>query len=362
MKEQHSIPPQVPYERRGSSKIPVVVGATGTLGRHFTTHLAQTSPVGAVSRSKDALEKLANRYPNVRARPADATNLDQMLEATKNAELVVLTAADLSFADNNPKTEEINGKIVDNIIRAGQKNGFRLLFISSVSVYGSSQRLSPTTETDGANPQNSYGRSKLEGEQKIAESGIPFVTIRPSNIIEYDADVWTHAVLTLLQKGVMLPESIRSMVDIDRVKIPTAIIDILINRVVFDYVVARNVVDLSMRALNNPKAENQIYNATDGRMHADKFFRDHQEFVLGGTYHGAPEIIKRGFLGTGDILLHMMHKPPYALSYILNPSPGYSGQKAKDSLGHTNNISYGKYLDDTKTFVAKYGVQMSKRV
>lgn len=106
--------------------------------------------------------------------PTDTNNLDitdkQKLNkfiVRKKPELVIHCAAwtNVDAAAENPKAAmEVNGGGTKNICEAAKKVGANVIYISTNEVFDG-EKLTPYTEEDQPNPINSYGKSKLKGEE-----------------------------------------------------------------------------------------------------------------------------------------------------------------------------------------------------
>ncbi len=83
-------------------------------------------------------------------------------------------------AESEPeKAMAINAGAVALMAAAALKHSFKLLHISTDYVF-SGQHFKPYTEEDATNPQSAYGKSKLEGEKAIMQSGANAVILRTS--------------------------------------------------------------------------------------------------------------------------------------------------------------------------------------
>lgn len=82
----------------------------------------------------------------------------------------------------------VNVKGVENIVRFGIETGARkFVLVSSVLVYGTPQSAEPITEEHTTEPDDSYGRSKLEGEsvaiRMCEKASVELSILRPVPII-----------------------------------------------------------------------------------------------------------------------------------------------------------------------------------
>lgn len=80
--------------------------------------------------------------------------------------------------DDEALAELLNAGAVDNLASAAKANGAFLIHVSTDYVFGGTRNNTPCTEDEPANPTGVYGRTKLHGEQIIAESGCPHIIIR----------------------------------------------------------------------------------------------------------------------------------------------------------------------------------------
>lgn len=118
----------------------------------------------------------------------DITDPDSIGEAIRGMDMVVHLAALLPPVSERSwdVTHTVNvlgtKNLVDAIAAQGRKT--RLIFSSTVASYGDTTKLEPpiTTETP-QNPNSNYSRSKVEAEQHILKSGIPYTILRVSGVV-----------------------------------------------------------------------------------------------------------------------------------------------------------------------------------
>ncbi len=110
----------------------------------------------------------------------DITNDKQLREALTSGETVINCAAytNVEKAESEPELAyKVNAEAVGRLGEFAKAAGAYVLHISTDFVFdGTSQR--PYLETDATNPINSYGRTKLAGEQLLTESGCRYCIIR----------------------------------------------------------------------------------------------------------------------------------------------------------------------------------------
>jgi dTDP-4-dehydrorhamnose reductase len=127
----------------------VVLGAGGLLGRHLVEELRGQN-VQALTRAE-----------------CDVTDAASVLARTRGAELVLNCAA-YTNVDGAEKEEvaawRANALGAENVARAAAGHGARLVHVSTDFVFDGAQA-EPYDEFARPNPQSSYARSKLAGEE-----------------------------------------------------------------------------------------------------------------------------------------------------------------------------------------------------
>jgi dTDP-4-dehydrorhamnose reductase len=110
----------------------------------------------------------------------DITNTQQLEQVTRRARSVINCAAytDVDKAESESDLAyKVNAQAVGNLGALAKKTQKWVLHISTDFVFdGTSDR--PYVETDVANPMNIYGKSKLAGEQLLAQSKCSCCIIR----------------------------------------------------------------------------------------------------------------------------------------------------------------------------------------
>jgi dTDP-4-dehydrorhamnose reductase len=110
----------------------------------------------------------------------DVTDAAQMREAVRAADVVLNCAAytDVDGAETHAeRAHRVNGSAVGCLGALAREEGTWVLHFSTDFVFdGTLDR--PYRETDAPNPINEYGRSKLEGEQALDESGCAHCIVR----------------------------------------------------------------------------------------------------------------------------------------------------------------------------------------
>lgn len=103
----------------------------------------------------------------------DITNSSNLREAVSNAQMIVNCAAYTNVEKAESEADlayKVNAEAVGELGRIAKEAGIWVLHISTDFVFdGTSDRA--YVETDLPNPINTYGKSKLAGEQLLVESG-----------------------------------------------------------------------------------------------------------------------------------------------------------------------------------------------
>lgn len=142
----------------------VVLGGRGMLGTDIAGILGQ-----------EGIEAGAWDLPEF-----DITNDEQLKKAVEGSETIINCAAYTNVEKAESEADlayEVNAEAVGRLGRFAKAAGAGVLHISTDFVFdGKSQR--PYLETDATNPINTYGRTKLAGEQLLTESGCRYCIIR----------------------------------------------------------------------------------------------------------------------------------------------------------------------------------------
>lgn len=104
-------------------------------------------------------------------------------------------------AEDEPDVaESVNVDGAGTVAQVAVKHGLKLVHVSTDFVFdGRSGR--PLTETDVANPLNVYGRTKLEGELAVRESGADAVVVRTSWLYSEYGSNFVKTMLGLADRG-----------------------------------------------------------------------------------------------------------------------------------------------------------------
>lgn len=165
--------------------ITLVTGAAGFIGRYVVEHLVA---LGARVRATDLPRKDTSYFDNMGVEfvAADLTKPETLPALFDGGvDRVFHLGAICNFSTPYERLYPINVLGVDRITRLALDAGvMRYIHVGSTSVYGP-YRGTPFTEDAPRNPQDSYGRSKRDGEdivwRRIAE-GLAATTTRPCTV------------------------------------------------------------------------------------------------------------------------------------------------------------------------------------
>jgi dTDP-4-dehydrorhamnose reductase len=110
----------------------------------------------------------------------DITDVNHVQQAVAGADLIVNCAAytNVDGAESQPELAyQVNAEAAGRLGTVARQAGKWVLYISTDFVFdGSGDK--PYVETDNPNPINTYGKTKLAGEQLLAESGCKYCIVR----------------------------------------------------------------------------------------------------------------------------------------------------------------------------------------
>jgi dTDP-4-dehydrorhamnose reductase len=144
----------------------MVIGAGGLLGRALTRRLEREFP-GTIAATRSEIDV------------TDRFRLEAEVERLRPT-LVVNCAAwtDVDGCTRDPEQAlSVNAEGAGNVARAADAAGARVIQVSTDFVFdGDAAR--PYVETDAPNPLSEYGRSKLEGERRVAAAAPDHLIVR----------------------------------------------------------------------------------------------------------------------------------------------------------------------------------------
>jgi nucleoside-diphosphate-sugar epimerase len=162
----------------------LVTGGAGSMGRLVCTNLATD---GHQVRAFDlASANFGNLPCNVDRVAGDLTSIEDVTAALHGADAVVHLAAILPpLADQQiglARQVNIDGtRIVVDAMRSNIPDA-RLVFSSSVSVYGSPNNDDEVTTSQTYDPDDNYAQTKAESEQIVLQSALDICVVRISGV------------------------------------------------------------------------------------------------------------------------------------------------------------------------------------
>ena len=134
----------------------------------------------------------------------DITNIEPLRDysAGQDIEWIINCAAYTNVdkaEDDREKAFRINADGALNIARVAQETGAQLIHISTDYVFDGT-KIEAYIELDDPNPQNVYGRSKLDGERRIVETMSQYFILRTAWLYGVHGSNFVHTMLRLFNE------------------------------------------------------------------------------------------------------------------------------------------------------------------
>lgn len=131
-----------------------------------------------------ALDK-KNNYIFTDVAQLDITNAESVNEIVSSEDIkVIINCAAYTNVDKAECESELakilNANAVENLAYAAKNNNATLIHISTDYVFGGNLNNTPCTENQKTNPTGVYGRTKLQGEENVIQSGCSYLIFRTS--------------------------------------------------------------------------------------------------------------------------------------------------------------------------------------
>lgn len=230
------------------SRRPVLVtGATGSIGSVLVKRLSDTGhSVRAVVRNPDRAAYLRN-MPDVEVVFGDLDRPDSLRGCMQNCSLVYHCAAKLGGSDwAEARATNAGGTqaVIDEAVRAHVE---RLIYASTIGVYGLSKAEIISEETPWSKYNQPYFTTKQEAERIVwrAMDQIPITIARLGDVVGPGQYTWTTDIIQRMNKGLFQP--------------PLDSEGGFLNPVYID-----NLVDALLLMGVHPAAPGQIFNVVDG--------------------------------------------------------------------------------------------------
>lgn len=159
----------------------LITGASGFIGRRLRDALLEQG-VDVV-----ALRRTASPEPKVgRSAPVDYARVETLVEvirAEKPTHIFHVAGATkgVTYGDFAQANVMPTRHLLD-ALRQAEHQLTRFVLVSSLAAWGPSSPDRPHAEADPAAPVEYYGKSKLEAEQVLTGSGVPYVILRPGGV------------------------------------------------------------------------------------------------------------------------------------------------------------------------------------
>lgn len=223
----------------------LLTGSTGFVGQHLIPELKDDYVLSYINRSD-------NGYPNQHIANIDAVS--DYTRALKEINVVIHCAARVHIMaekSESPLDEfrAVNTQGTLNLATQAARAGVkRFIFVSTIKVNGESTTgRSPFNEQENA-PEDPYGISKAEAEQKLLalgkQTGMEIVIIRPPLVYGKGVKANFASLMCLVNKGFPLPFR-------------------AINKNKRSLVSVYNLVDLIKLCIKHPNAINQVFLVSD---------------------------------------------------------------------------------------------------
>jgi|TARA_B110000467_G_C18314782_1_gene480714 UDP-glucose 4-epimerase len=154
----------------------LVTGGAGFIGKHLIKSLLENNNIITIfdnfsNSTKKSVEYLIKK--GVKIIEGDIINSEEILDASKNQDIVIHLAAKISVIKSikNPlETFEVNVNGTTNVLIACEKNNIKKLIVSSsAAVYGQGVKDIKIVENKKLKPISPYGESKMRMEEQIDE-------------------------------------------------------------------------------------------------------------------------------------------------------------------------------------------------
>ncbi len=170
----------------------LLTGAFGNVGRSTLAELQDRNhEITAFDVESEENRQLAKEFENeIDIVWGDLRNYKDVEKAIQGKDIVIHTGAIIPpLADEKPElAEEVNVRGTKNVIRAMEEEPkkVKLVYTSSISVYGDRRENPFITTNDSLNPADEYAEQKLECEKLIQNSDLEWSIFRLSYVVSVD--------------------------------------------------------------------------------------------------------------------------------------------------------------------------------
>lgn len=147
----------------------LVLGASGGMGYSLVNELSKRGmEVTAFARTENKLKQLFAHDANVTITAGDIFQLDDLTTAAQDVD-VIFQAANIPYTE----WEEKLLLMMNNIVTAAKVHSAKLAIVDNIYAYGNAGI--NITETEEKNPCTKKGRIRLEIENMIKQSDVPYI-------------------------------------------------------------------------------------------------------------------------------------------------------------------------------------------
>lgn len=158
----------------------LITGANGLLGQKLIALLAHEEEIEVVATSKG---ENVNYYdlPEYHFCPLDITDKEEVIRVIEdeNPDVIIHTAAMTNVDECEQQKEKcwnVNVVAVEWLLEAAKKQSAFFIHLSTDFVFSGSN--GPLREEDKLDPVNYYGKSKVEAELLVQQSGVDYAIVR----------------------------------------------------------------------------------------------------------------------------------------------------------------------------------------
>lgn len=236
----------------------IITGGAGFIGKHLSSYLLKKRFAVTIfdNFSNSKKKAITSLDDDVKIIEGDITDLQSIMNATKNQDYMIHLAAKISVEDSirNPsETFRVNVDGTINVLEACKKNSVsKLIVTSSAAVYGEGTRGVKLTESSKIKPISPYGESKAVMEKEIRKFAskyeINYTILRLFNVYGIGQSDEYAGVITKFIKNITDNKSFEIFGDGMQTR---------------DFVAVQDVIAAIQNAMMNGK--NKIYNIASGK-------------------------------------------------------------------------------------------------
>lgn len=295
----------------------LITGASGRVGTALVKRLMKEGyRVRALVRDTYSADQLPS---GIEIAFGDITDLEGLRGCCEKVEVVYHLAALIDYQAGWPRLYEVNSKGTVNVVtEAARAKVKRLVYASSIGVYGKGKQGRALKESDALEPSDDYGRSKLDGEIAVWHSNLPFIALRFGLVYGPGFDEAYMPLLKMLEK--------RRMPYVGH------------GQNIMPFVHVNDVVEaLVVAGSKNKEALNHAYNIVGERVTQKQAFNLACRYLGVGRplVHASPAVLKSAVKMLNVVDRVMGRKPKLVPEYIeaLEVNRDFDTEKARKVLG-----------------------------